>query len=251
MLVAVGGCVNSSGARPRFVCSSTPVALMTGPRSDRAKAWARSTAAVCSKLDGPSAIACRASSTQTACGRPLTAIALASASTLGGCGCVAIVRSVARHRAGVAESHVVLSVPVVRLDPDMSLPTYAHAGDAGLDLRARVDGVVPAGGGRLLMPTGIAIAIPLGYAGFVLPRSGNALKHGLTLANTPGLIDSAYRGEVQLILLNTDPAEPFVVSRGDRLAQLVIQRVEEVEWDVVDSLEGHDRGGGFGHSGRT
>jgi len=151
----------------------------------------------------------------------------------------------------VAESHVVLSVPVVRLDPDMSLPTYAHAGDAGLDLRARLDGVVPAGGGRLLMPTGIAIAIPLGYAGFVLPRSGNAVKHGLTLANTPGLIDSAYRGEVQLILLNTDPAEPFVVSRGDRLAQLVIQRVEEVEWNVVDALEGHDRGGGFGHSGRT
>jgi len=145
----------------------------------------------------------------------------------------------------------VLSVPIVRLDPDLPLPTYAHPGDAGLDLRARANGVVPAAGGRLLMPTGIAIAIPVGYAGFVLPRSGNALRNGLTIANAPGLIDSAYRGEVQLILLNTDPNEPFLVTRGDRLAQLVIQRVEEVAWDVVDSLEGHDRGGGFGHSGRT
>jgi len=145
----------------------------------------------------------------------------------------------------------VLSVPIVRLDPDLPLPAYAHAGDAGLDLRARVDGFVPAAGGRLLMPTGIAIAIPVGYAGFVLPRSGNALKHGLTVANAPGLIDSAYRDEVQLILLNTHPAEPFVISRGDRLAQLVIQRVEEIDWSVVDSLDGEDRGGGFGHSGRT
>ena len=101
------------------------------------------------------------------------------------------------------------------------------------------------------MPTGIAVAIPVGYAGFVLPRSGNALRHGLTMANTPGLIDSAYRGELKIILLNTDPLEPFAVKRGDRLAQLVIQRVEEVEWDVVDSLDGDDRGGGFGHTGRA
>jgi dUTP pyrophosphatase len=100
------------------------------------------------------------------------------------------------------------------------------------------------------MPTGISIAIPLGYAGFLLPRSGNALNHGLTMANSPGLIDAAYRGEVKVILLNTDPEHPFTVSRGDRLAQLVIQRVEEVEWRVVDSLDGEDRGGGFGHSGR-
>ena len=143
-----------------------------------------------------------------------------------------------------------LSVPILRLDPDLPLPSYAHPGDAGLDLRAREDGVVAAGGGRLLMPTGIAVAIPVGYAGFVLPRSGNALRHGLTMANTPGLIDSAYRGELKVILLNTDPHEPFAVKRGDRLAQLVIQRVEEVEWDVVDSLDGDDRGGGFGHTGR-
>ena len=148
-----------------------------------------------------------------------------------------------------------LAVPIVRLDPDLPLPSYAHAGDAGLDLRAREHGVVPPGGGRLLMPTGISIAVPTGYAGFVLPRSGNALNHGLTLANTPGLIDSAYRGEVKVVLLNTDPQHPFIVNRGDRLAQLVIQRVEEVDWLVVDSLvvdslDGDDRGGGFGHSGR-
>ncbi len=143
-----------------------------------------------------------------------------------------------------------LAVPIVRLDPDLPLPSYAHAGDAGLDLRAREHGVVPPAGGRLLMPTGFSIAVPAGYAGFVLPRSGNALNHGLTLANTPGLIDSAYRGEVKVVLLNTDPQQPFIVNRGDRLAQLVIQRVEEVDWLVVDSLDGDDRGGGFGHSGR-
>jgi dUTP pyrophosphatase len=144
----------------------------------------------------------------------------------------------------------VLPVPIVRLDPDLPLPSYSHPGDAGLDLRAREHGVVPPAGGRLLMPTGISIAVPVGYAGFVLPRSGNALNHGLTLANTPGLIDSAYRGEIKVVLLNTDPTQPFVVNRGDRLAQLVIQRVEEVAWQVVDSLDGADRGGGFGHSGR-
>ena len=144
-----------------------------------------------------------------------------------------------------------LAVPIVRLDPDLPLPSYAHAGDAGLDLRAREHGVVPPAGGRLLMPTGFSIAVPAGYAGFVLPRSGNALNHGLTLANTPGLIDSAYRGEVKVVLLNTDPQHPFIVNRGDRLAQLVIQRVEEVDWLIVDSLDGDDRGGGFGHSGRA
>ncbi|MDP9464484.1 MAG: dUTP diphosphatase, partial [Actinomycetota bacterium] len=127
-----------------------------------------------------------------------------------------------------------LPVPIVQLDPNLPLPSYARAGDAGLDLRAREHGVVPPGGGRLLMPTGISIAVPVGYAGFVLPRSGNALNHGLTLANTPGLIDSAYRGEVKVVLLNTDPHQPFVVNRGDRLAQLVIQQVEEVGWQVVD-----------------
>ena len=111
--------------------------------------------------------------------------------------------------------------------------------------------MVAAAGGRLLMPTGISIAIPVGFAGFVLPRSGNALKHGLTVANAPGLIDAAYRGEIKVVLLNTDPHEPFRVHRGDRIAQLVLQAVEEVQWHVVQSLDGDDRGGGFGHTGRT
>jgi dUTP pyrophosphatase len=151
----------------------------------------------------------------------------------------------------VAGSALVLRVPIVRLDADLPVPEYAHPGDAGLDLRAREHGVVPPRGGRLMMPTGISIAIPTGFAGFVLPRSGNAAKHGLTLANTPGLIDAAYRGEIVVVLLNTDPEHPFVVNRGDRIAQLVVQRIEEVTWDIVDTHEGYDRGGGFGHSGRT
>ena len=144
-----------------------------------------------------------------------------------------------------------LPVPIVQLDPDFPLPHYAHEGDAGLDLRSRIDTEVPPGGGRVLVPTGISIAIPLGYAGFVLPRSGLALNHGIGLANTPGLIDAAYRGEIKVVLLNTDPTERFTVCRGDRIAQLVLQRVEQVEWQVVDSLDGLDRGGGFGHSGRS
>jgi len=143
-----------------------------------------------------------------------------------------------------------LSVPIVQLDPELPLPSYAHPGDAGLDLRAREDAVVPAGGGRALVPTGISIAIPAGWAGFVLPRSGLALKHGIGVVNSPGLIDSAYRGEIKVILLNTDPVDDFRVVRGERIAQLVLQRVEQIVWDVVDSLDGDDRGGGFGHSGR-
>lgn len=142
------------------------------------------------------------------------------------------------------------SVPIVQLDPELPLPTYAHVGDAGLDLRSRIDAVVPAEGGRLLVPTGIAIAIPEGFAGFVLPRSGIALSHGVGLANAPGLIDSAYRGEIKVVLLNTDAHEPFVVRRGERIAQLVVQRIEHVTWTPVAALEGADRGGGFGHTGR-
>lgn len=144
-----------------------------------------------------------------------------------------------------------LPVPIVRLDPDLPLPTYAHPGDAGLDLRARIDTRVSPRGGRMLVPTGIAIAIPPGHAGFVLPRSGMALNHGVTVVNAPGLIDAAYRGEIKVILLNTDADHEFEVHRGDRIAQLVVQRVEEVAWHEVDSLEGDDRGGGFGHTGRS
>ena len=143
-----------------------------------------------------------------------------------------------------------LPVPVVRLDPELPLPGYAHAGDAGLDLHAREGAMVKAGGGRAMVPTGIALAIPPGYAGFVVPRSGLALRHGISLVNTPGIIDAAYRGELKCVLLNTDPTADYEISRGDRIAQLVIQRVEAVQWLEVDELEGLDRGGGFGHSGR-
>ncbi len=143
-----------------------------------------------------------------------------------------------------------LGVPVHRLDPDLPLPRYAHAGDAGLDLHARDGARLTAGGGRALVPTGIAIAIPPGHAAFVLPRSGLALRNGVTVVNAPGLIDAAYRGEVKVVMLNTDPEEDYEVHRGDRIAQLVVQRVEAVVWQVVDRLDGEDRGGGFGHSGR-
>ncbi|MDA2957222.1 MAG: dUTP diphosphatase [Ilumatobacteraceae bacterium] len=143
-----------------------------------------------------------------------------------------------------------LEVSVVRLDPELPLPSYAHEGDAGIDLVAREDAVVHAGGGRVLVPTGVAVALPRGYAGFVLPRSGLALKHGLSVVNSPGLIDCAYRGEIKVVLLNTDPHDDYRVTRGDRIAQLVVQRVVEVVWREVSTLDGDDRGGGFGHSGR-
>lgn len=143
-----------------------------------------------------------------------------------------------------------VDIQIVLLDDGLTLPKAAHEGDAGIDLCAREDGILAANGGRLLMPTGIAIAIPRGYAGFVLPRSGLALNHGISAVNAPGLIDSQYRGELKVVLLNTDQARPYHVHRGDRIAQLVIQRVEEVSWIQVAQLDENDRGGGFGHSGR-
>ncbi len=143
-----------------------------------------------------------------------------------------------------------LPVPIVQLDPDLPLPAYAHEGDAGLDLYARESATLAPSGGRALVPTGISIAIPMGHGGFVLPRSGLALKHGISVVNAPGLIDAAYRGEIKVVLLNTDADTTYHVERGDRIAQLVIQRVEQVAWQVVDDLDGIDRGGGFGHSGR-
>ncbi|MCH9836239.1 MAG: dUTP diphosphatase [Ilumatobacter sp.] len=142
-----------------------------------------------------------------------------------------------------------LQIPIVQLDPKLPLPAYAHEGDAGLDLYAREDVTLTAAGGRGLVPTGISIAIPAGYGGFVLPRSGMALKHGISVVNAPGLIDAAYRGEVKVILINTDPATDYAIKRGHRVAQLVIQAVETVEWQVTADLDGADRGGGFGHSG--
>jgi dUTP pyrophosphatase len=145
----------------------------------------------------------------------------------------------------------VLDVPIVRLDPDLPLPTYAHAGDAGADLVAREDVVLAAGGGRALVPTGMAVAIPPGYAGFVQPRSGLALRHGVTTLNTPGLVDSGYRGELKVILVNTDPSTDYEVRRGDRIAQLVIQRVEHCDFRVVVELPAATRAtGGFGSTGR-
>lgn len=144
-----------------------------------------------------------------------------------------------------------LRVPVLRLDPDLPLPSYARAGDAGADLVAREDTVIEPGGGRALVPTGIALALPEGYAGFVQPRSGLALKHGVTCLNTPGLIDAGYRDEIGVILVNTDPRQPYKVHRGDRIAQLVVQRVEEASFEPVDELPESERGlGGFGHSGK-
>jgi dUTP pyrophosphatase len=143
-----------------------------------------------------------------------------------------------------------LEIPVVRLDPDLPLPAYAHPGDAGCDLVARQGVVLAPGGGRALVPTGLALALPEGYAAFVQPRSGLALEHGITCLNSPGLIDSGYRDELRVILVNTDPSEPFEVSRGDRIAQLVVQRVEWCTFAVVDELPTSVRGlGGFGSSG--
>ena len=144
-----------------------------------------------------------------------------------------------------------MDVPVQRLDPDLDLPSYAHPGDAGADLVAREDLVLPAGGGRALVPTGIAVAIPDGYAGFVLPRSGLALRHGVTCLNAPGLIDSGYRGELRVVLVNTDPVEDYQVHRGDRIAQLVVMPVEQATFLPVEQLSEATRGeGGFGHTGR-
>ena len=145
-----------------------------------------------------------------------------------------------------------LLVPLVQLDLDLPLPAYARPGDAGIDLLAREDVVIAHGGGRALVPTGVAIAIPVGHAGFVQPRSGLALHHGITCLNTPGLIDSGYRGELKVLLVNTDPEVDHEIHRGERIAQLVVQRVEHVVFEVVaelppDSARGE---GGFGHTGR-
>ena len=143
-----------------------------------------------------------------------------------------------------------LEVPLLRLDPDLPLPAYARPGDAGVDLRARERVVLDPRGGRAQVPTGVAVAIPEGRAGFIQPRSGLALKHGVTCLNTPGLIDSGYRGELIVLLVNLDPAEAYTVERGDRVAQLVVQRVEHVVFREVDAHDETERGlGGWGHTG--
>jgi dUTP pyrophosphatase len=140
--------------------------------------------------------------------------------------------------------------PVTGAEAQPELPRYAKPGDAGLDLRSRISAVVRAGGHRLQVPTGLSVAIPPGYAGFVLPRSGLALRHGITCMNSPGLIDSGYRGELQVILVNTDPTKDFEIEVGDRIAQLVILAVPTVALVQVDELDDTERGaGGFGHTG--
>lgn len=142
-----------------------------------------------------------------------------------------------------------VAVRIKRLDKSVQIPSYAYEGDAGLDLRANDDMIIEPHC-RVLVPTGLAIALPEGYAGFVQPRSGMALKLGLSIANTPGLIDSHYRGELKIICINLDPKEAIHIERGERIAQLVIQRVPIVDLVEVDELDETDRGtGGFGSSG--
>jgi dUTP diphosphatase len=144
----------------------------------------------------------------------------------------------------------VVDVAIVRLDPELPLPARQHTTDAGYDLVARED-VVLGPGERALVPTGMAIALPPGYAAFVQPRSGLAIQHGISIVNTPGLVDSGYRGELKVVLINLDAHAKFVVRRGDRIAQLVVQRVEDVAWREVDALDDSDRGsGGHGSTGR-
>ncbi len=144
-----------------------------------------------------------------------------------------------------------LEVPLCRLDPGLDPPSYARPGDAGADLRARAAVRLEPGGGRALVPAGVALALPDGYAGLVLPRSGLAARHGVTCLNAPGLVDAGYRGELQVLLVNTDPHEAYQVERGDRIAQLVVVAVAQAAFLAVATLPASERGdGGFGHSGR-
>lgn len=146
-------------------------------------------------------------------------------------------------------AEVTVPVPIVRLDPGLPVPRYAHPDDAGADLMTTVD-VTLAPGERQLVPTGVAIALPPGYVGLVHPRSGLAARHGLTVVNAPGTIDAGYRGEIKVCLLNTDRETPVTLRRGDRIAQLVVQRFEAARFVEVDSLDESARGtGGYGSTG--
>ena len=144
-----------------------------------------------------------------------------------------------------------MKVLITKLDPDLPTPSYAKPGDAGADVYSRIDCEIKPGE-RSLIPTGIAIAMPDGYAAFAHPRSGLAIKYGISIVNAPGTIDAGYRGELQMILINHDPKESFVVKRGDRIAQLVFQKVERAEFVEVVELPGSNRGsGGFGSTGKS
>ncbi|MEU7828686.1 dUTP diphosphatase [Nonomuraea sp. NPDC052129] len=143
-----------------------------------------------------------------------------------------------------------VQVLIQRLDDGLPVPSYAHPGDAGADLYAAAD-VELLPGERAMVGTGVAIALPDGYAAFVHPRSGLAARHGVTLVNAPGTVDAGYRGEIRVTVINTDAKEPFRLSRGDRVAQLVVQRVERAAFTEVEQLPGSARGtGGFGSTGR-
>jgi dUTP pyrophosphatase len=144
-----------------------------------------------------------------------------------------------------------LEVAVTRLDPGVPLPAYAHPGDAGCDLVTTVDAEI-APGERRMVPTGVAIALPEGYAAFVHPRSGLAANHGVSIVNAPGTVDAGYRGEIKIVLINLDPRETVHLRRLDRVAQLVVQRVEQVAWRETDVLPESVRGsGGHGSTGRN
>ena len=143
-----------------------------------------------------------------------------------------------------------MRIEITRLDPGLPLPMPQHLHDAGHDLHAREGTLLAPRGGRVLVPTGVAVAIPVGYAGLILPRSGLALRHGVTCLNAPGLIDPHYRGELKVLLVNTDPTDPYHVQRGDRIAQLVVVPHEEVEWCEVAALSRTPRDTfGFGSTG--
>jgi dUTP pyrophosphatase len=144
-----------------------------------------------------------------------------------------------------------VKVLITRLDSSIPMPMYAKGGDAGADIVSRID-ITLQPGERALVPTGISIALPDGYVALVHPRSGLAIKHGVTMVNAPGTVDAGYRGELQCILINHDPKESVTFHHGDRIAQLVFQRVERAEFIEVSSLPGSGRGeGGFGSTGRT
>lgn len=156
---------------------------------------------------------------------------------------------VSRMRSDPSDPRDTVPVRVVRLDPDVPLPSYAHDGDAGADLTTTVD-LTLAPGERVLVPTGLSIALPEGYVGLVHPRSGLAIRRGLSIVNAPGTVDAGYRGEIKVALINLDPREPVELRRGDRIAQLVVQRVERAEFVEAEELPATSRGdGGHGSTG--
>lgn len=142
------------------------------------------------------------------------------------------------------------SIEVVQLDPELMLPEYSRPGDGAVDLVSRTNVILEAAGGRALLATGLSIALPPGWAGLVLSRSGLAAKHGVCVLNAPGLVDAGYRGEIMVPLVNLDPTKVFVVNRGDRIAQFMAIPVDPIVWVPVGSLNKTERGaGGFGHTG--